>query len=375
MAGENSELTFVRCPSCRSLVPAISTKCRMCGATFENNQSEDDKSKGQSGRARQHTGSISAASEELELPTTKTAPPPPPTASFKSTKSEAPSNGLDIDDPLRNFLEEVEADEEQQAPVAAKPNGAPFEPAPKAPVAPQREAKPTPPPPASPPKPTQPAPQVTVESGRGRPGGLSFGKPDNRGDSRSDNRGENREARKPEVQPAPQAEPRREQRPQPAPQKPNFQPRAEAPRPAPQAQPNQERREERQPERRVEAPKPPSSKVVIHEGDLVGWLVDYRDPRGLGVEIRESQFFISRERLKPSDMILDDESISTPHAMVRITRQNGVEIQDLMSESGIRVRRRDSNSWQTVEERVKLQHGDRVQFGSIEYLIVLVPVE
>ncbi len=369
MAGENSELTFVRCPSCRSLVPAISTKCRMCGATFESAKADEDKAKNQAGRARQHTGSISGASEELELPTAKPTPPPPPSATFKSSKPEPMSNGHDIDDPLRNFLEEVEVEEEQHEQEAPLSAPASFEVAPKAPPAPQREARPTPPPPPAQPKPAAPPSQVVVESGRGRPGGLSFGK--------SDNRGDNRESRKPEPQQQasqPQQEQRREQQPKPnqAPQKQNFQPKVDAPqRQAPPPQP-----ERRQEAPRAAAPAPaPTNKVVIHEGDLVGWLVDYRDPRGLGVEIRESQFFVSRERLKPSDMILDDESISTPHAMVRITRQNGVEIQDLMSESGIRVRRRDSTSWQTVEERVKLQHGDRVQFGNIEYLIVLVPVD
>jgi pSer/pThr/pTyr-binding forkhead associated (FHA) protein len=376
MAGENSELTFVRCPSCRSLVPAISTKCRMCGATFDNAQSEEDKSKAQ-GRARQHTATINGADDHDDTPpiaAKPTAPPVAPTAQFKNARADSLPNGSDVDDPLRNYLEEVEVEDHHDDNQDVD-NGSAYAP-------PVKAAAPPPPPPAPkevrspqpPPAPTK-APaapnQVVVESGRGRPGGLSFGKPDNR------------EAKK--VEPAQQQEVKREQpvRP-PAPPvapKPNFN------RPEPQAQrapqpPKEERREERQEarpvERRPEPTKPaptPSSKPVIHEGDLVGWLVDYKDPRGMGIEIRESQFFVSRERLKASDMVLEDESISTPHALVRITRQNGVEVQDLMSESGIRIRRRDSNSWQTLEERVKLQHGDRVQFGKVEYLIVLVPVD
>ena len=34
----SDELTFVRCPSCRSLVPAVSTRCRMCGAPLADNR-------------------------------------------------------------------------------------------------------------------------------------------------------------------------------------------------------------------------------------------------------------------------------------------------------------------------------------------------
>ena len=32
---DSTELTFVRCPNCRSLVPAVSTRCRMCGAPLD----------------------------------------------------------------------------------------------------------------------------------------------------------------------------------------------------------------------------------------------------------------------------------------------------------------------------------------------------
>ena len=374
MAGENSELTFVRCPSCRSLVPAISTKCRMSGATFYNAQYEEEKSKAQ-GRARQHTATINGA-DDHETPPALTvkpsAPPAAPTAQFKNTRTEQLPNGSDVDDPLRNYLEEVEIEDRREEDNGADNGSAYAPPIKAAPITPPpapKEVRPPQPPPAQPKAPAAPS-QVVVESGRGRPGGLSFGKPDNR------------EVKK--VEPAQQEvkreQPVRQPAPPPAP-KPNFnRPEAQPQAPRNQQPPKEERREERQEarpvERRPEPPKAtPSSKPIIHEGDLVGWLVDYRDPRGMGLEIRESQFFVSRERLKATDMVLDDDSISTPHALVRITRQNGVEVQDLMSESGIRIRRRDSNSWQTIEERVKLQHGDRIQFGKVEYLIVLVPVD
>lgn len=35
MSTEETELTFVRCPSCRSLVPAVATRCRMCGQALD----------------------------------------------------------------------------------------------------------------------------------------------------------------------------------------------------------------------------------------------------------------------------------------------------------------------------------------------------
>ena len=35
MSTDSTELTFVRCPSCRSLVPAAQKRCRMCGAVLD----------------------------------------------------------------------------------------------------------------------------------------------------------------------------------------------------------------------------------------------------------------------------------------------------------------------------------------------------
>ncbi|NDC37773.1 MAG: hypothetical protein EBZ48_06940, partial [Proteobacteria bacterium] len=63
MSTDSTELTFVRCPSCRSLVPAISTRCRMCGATLEASAAaeEGEQEPRKSGRVRQRTMSESSA--------------------------------------------------------------------------------------------------------------------------------------------------------------------------------------------------------------------------------------------------------------------------------------------------------------------------
>ena len=48
---DSTELTFVRCESCRSLVPAVSTRCRMCGAPLEKEQDVSIQELGLPGRA------------------------------------------------------------------------------------------------------------------------------------------------------------------------------------------------------------------------------------------------------------------------------------------------------------------------------------
>ena len=42
MSTDSMELSFVRCPSCRSLVPAVSSRCRMCDAPLDSNQKRDE---------------------------------------------------------------------------------------------------------------------------------------------------------------------------------------------------------------------------------------------------------------------------------------------------------------------------------------------
>ena len=117
MASESSELTFVRCPSCRSLVPTSASRCRICNNPLDGGAkaSESDPTK-QGGRVRQKT--ISASADELMR---MDAPPPPPVAPIAAQGQ--PSFGDDGDheevDPLADFLQEFEAEAAQ--PVMAAP--------------------------------------------------------------------------------------------------------------------------------------------------------------------------------------------------------------------------------------------------------------
>lgn len=384
MAGDNAELTFVRCPSCRSLVPAISTKCRMCGATFESGQAEEEKPRIPSGRVRQHTTSVTPGADgRTEGRGADPAPikPPPistpiPTAGFGLTSAVSDRGAPDVDDPLRGYVEEVDVGGTEKSAPTNGTGGHDSYVEPKmvgsvSPPPPQRSAPTPPPPPVSP---QQPPSQVVVESGRGRPGGLSFGKPEVR-DQKRPEAPPQRSAPEPRLEARePAARSETQNKPQPSPRQDPPAQRHTPPSSPPRRDEKVENRQP-QPERRSEPNRSASPKVQTGDGALVGWLVDYRDSKGQAVELREGQFFISRTRLKESDLIIDHATVSTPHAMVRASKQNGVEVQDLMSERGIKIRRHGSSSWQSAEERVKLGHGDKLQFGEIEYLIVLIPAE
>ncbi len=491
MATDSTELTFVRCPSCRSLVPAASTRCRMCGAALDSSQKANDADADakKSGRVRQRTMSqpdseVAAAvervrqeensgfqigvseplSEEIEKEEEKPV----------ELKHEVPS----VDDPLSAYIEEVEVGEESEIKEEALTSSSSEnveERKEKIPETEESKHSETSPkvepeealsreensrleekvevdvkqsqeenkssvnseePPVQPieAKPIENRARVVVESGSRRMNkghGLSFGKGR---DERPQFGGRKDEAtargtfsqaqhkagqpNKPEF-PAPERKP--ETRELVKPVKTGF-----------VASTNKmERREEpsdnsrkgmasvsgetsakssgtrlegnQQVESRVSeqvkgSPAPAINVQKVSKGEimskgsestpvsvsggvkpveaksgkLMGWFVSYADPRGISSEFREGRFFVSRASLKQSDMILDHESVSIPHALVSVTQSEGMRIQDLMSESGVFLKRKGDGEFQRVSDVVKIEHGDSVKFGEQEFLVCLV---
>lgn len=113
----------------------------------------------------------------------------------------------------------------------------------------------------------------------------------------------------------------------------------------------------------------PADKVA---GRLFGWLVSYLESDGKAVELREGKFFVTSMSLKASDLVIEDRSISTPHAMIHISPEQGFLVQDLMSERGVFIRRRGSDAYRREEETVKVYHGDWIRFGDVEFLVTLI---
>lgn len=110
------------------------------------------------------------------------------------------------------------------------------------------------------------------------------------------------------------------------------------------------------------------------EGTLLGWFVNYeQDSRGVGGELRTGRFFIGRQRLRKNDMVIPDSAISTPHCLIAASRAEGLKIQDLMSEQGTFIKRRGKDSFVQVRDVVTVEHGDSLRFGGYEVLVCLVP--
>ena len=111
-----------------------------------------------------------------------------------------------------------------------------------------------------------------------------------------------------------------------------------------------------------------------HPGRIFGWFVSYDDPNGVSYVIREGKFFLSGSIIREPDFAVEHPSISTPHAMIAVNAR-GFFIQDLMSAHGVFTRRADESEWTREEEVFEVFHGDRVKFGEVEYLVCLVPAE
>lgn len=105
---------------------------------------------------------------------------------------------------------------------------------------------------------------------------------------------------------------------------------------------------------------------------LCGWFVDLTKNNGTGIELREGRFFISQQKLKDLDLVIDEEGISSPHALLSVTKTRGIKIQDLMSEEGVYLCRHGDEEFEPVFEAVELSHGDRLKLGSVEFVLCII---
>lgn len=446
MSNESSELTFVRCPQCRNLVPAVSTKCRRCGAGLEASAAAPKADPVPDSRVVKYPSGSPQQSVESSRPERPVAPQsaarPSPVAPMASAKAHAPNgngngNGHaahaeDLDDPLAAFLDQLEEPGLTQPTPIVPPQVHIPEPIVPVAVAPT-EQNPTEdfdedysfddfdeelkalfaeeePVPEAPPA-AKPVVAAPVAVSKPTPISVASAVPIAPSDYLDD--------QDPfDIEPAPiAAEP--VSRPvasqltkAPVEQKPRFiapirqkAPKVEAPKevaPAPiQAREQEESEVEvEQVEERVSTKKPApgalsketsaksaatsragssesgaefSDEEKTVPGRLVGWLVSFSSSKGSAYELRTGKFFVSKSSIKKSDFVINHNSVSTPHAMFNVTSVGSVQIQDLMSELGLFIKRRGNQHYRREEDVASLRHGDWIKFGEAEYLVSLLP--
>ena len=462
MASESSELTFVRCPSCRSLVPVSASRCRICNNPLDGGgkPAESDPSK-QGGRVRQKT--ISATADELMRMDAQSSESVPSSVAPAANQSQ-PSFGDDGDheevDPLADFLQEFEAEAEVAKPVVSAPPPPTENPVAAAnddedddfdsfldeldsydasveAPAPKPQHVPFTAPVAEPPLSSVSAEEDPLEFDHGTDPLANFMTTEDERDLGM--------APEPVVAVAPpepepqyvpkppppppvrQAPPRQQVEKRPSPPQQQQPPKQQAQQPvAKQARPVHEQkgnREQKQHsshnERRDNAPRdrgeqprhehraedarkgghhgggrphersperPQERAAGISEaqssgpktgkmrpGRLFGWLVSFESPDGRAIELREGKFFVTGSSIRGTDLVIEDASISTPHALMSVSADKGLLIQDLMSERGVFIRPGERGQYKREDGVIELKHGDWVRFGDVEFLVTVVP--
>jgi hypothetical protein len=475
MASETSELTFVRCPACRSLVPAAATRCRICNNPLESEASgkgDDSDAARNAGRVRQKTITATPDDVATALKSAKGNPAAlsgPPLDVAPAASVPVVDNDDDDFDPLSAYLEEIEdfsgdtpsvespasgavagavavqpeddfdfdlfdepellaqvagsdkrleaaaavdeasratsipaepptgkksvydvteqhqefafdaADEEPELPVSSKP--AVKQPPVAAPAAVREEGRRevSQPQPAHTKKPQQQQVQQPArqQPNNQRSAGSAPAKQQHAPRAQQErrpqqqNQQQNQQQHQRDVQGAQRKEGNRDQ-----------QQRYNAGAAQPERRQEDRRQEDRRPEeRRAEQSLPPVASErgpktgKMRPGRLFGWFVSYENPDGRAIELREGKFFVTGSSIRPSDLILEDPSISTPHALMAVSADGGMVIQDLMSDRGIFVRSVSGGGYRREEGTARIEHGDWVRFGDVEFLVIIVPNE
>lgn len=108
---------------------------------------------------------------------------------------------------------------------------------------------------------------------------------------------------------------------------------------------------------------------------LVGFLVSFDyDPSGSYLELRAGRLIVSAQPDPGSNcLVLNHESVSPSHAVMRVAAGGAIQVLDQLSESGTRIRKADSGEEILLSgEKAVLSHGDVVSFGDRNFHVCLV---
>ncbi len=109
---------------------------------------------------------------------------------------------------------------------------------------------------------------------------------------------------------------------------------------------------------------------------IIGFFVSF-DNNSFGevFEIHVGRWLLtSRVTDQGDNIVIEDESISPLHAIVRATNEGKVQVLDQLSEFGTGVTRTGSSDEEEVAgAMVTLNHGDSIRFGKRHFVVCLIP--
>ncbi|MBX7145091.1 MAG: FHA domain-containing protein [Oligoflexia bacterium] len=108
---------------------------------------------------------------------------------------------------------------------------------------------------------------------------------------------------------------------------------------------------------------------------LVGWLVSYAlDKDGKAYELRAGRSLLSSEQNRSANVIMVDEtSVSAPHAALSASVRHRLMLQDIFSGSGTYLTRSNSDKEIAVNGPIEVEHGDWIRVGdSTRFQVCLI---
>lgn len=120
----------------------------------------------------------------------------------------------------------------------------------------------------------------------------------------------------------------------------------------------------------------PRQPAPTKRAKIVGFLISFdRSEFGEVSEIRAGRWLLTSRPADHGDQIvIDDESISPLHAIVRATADGKIQVLDQLSEFGTGVTRHGSSTEEEISGSMSnLEHGDTVRFGKRKFIVCIVP--
>ncbi|NBW39905.1 hypothetical protein EBR25_02770 [bacterium] len=108
---------------------------------------------------------------------------------------------------------------------------------------------------------------------------------------------------------------------------------------------------------------------------IMGFLVSYdEEENGEFFELRQGRLIITSEPPASGNfLVLDDESVSPMHAIVRIADFGELQVLDQLSEHGTRIIRGDTGEEESLSgDKSTVRHGDTIFFGKKQFSVCLI---
>lgn len=133
----------------------------------------------------------------------------------------------------------------------------------------------------------------------------------------------------------------------------------------------------------IETPKKPENiggyfhPASTRQTPIVGFLVSYdQDPNGEIFELRTGRWIVSSEQTSSGNYILlNDQSVSPLHAIMRVSSSAEIQVLDQLSEFGTGIKKFGSNDEELLTGSMgSVEHGDILRFGERTFHICLIPL-